>query len=106
MLRSSFVTGLRNLRLGNIIRISGSEKRDNSGVVSIDFLGYDNAIIGGKLSSSYNICTRCGLHCAPMAHGVLGNGLRGSVRFSFGYFNTMEEIDITLNAIREILEIS
>lgn len=41
-----------------------------------------------------------------MAHGVLGNGLRGSVRFSFGYFNTEEEIDITLNAIREILKIS
>lgn len=106
MLRSSFVKGLRNLKLDNIIRISGSEKRDNSGVVSIDFVGYDNAIIGAKLSSTYNIYTRCGLHCAPMAHNALGNGLRGSVRFSFGYFNTEEEIDITLNSIREILKVS
>ena len=105
MLRSSFVTGLRNLKHDNIIRISGSEKRNNSGVVSIDFVGYDNAIIA-KLSSTYNIYTRCGLHCAAMAHNALGNGLRGSVRFSFGYFNTMEEIDITLNSIREILKVS
>lgn len=106
MLRTSFVKGLRAMNLDDIIKISGSEKRDNSGVVSIDFVGYDNAIIGAKLSSVYKIYTRCGLHCAAMAHNALGNGLRGSVRFSFGYFNTEEEIDITLNSIREILKVS
>jgi possible cysteine desulfurase len=105
MLRTSFVKGLRAMNLDEIIRISGSEKRDNSGVVSIDFVGYDNAIIGAKLSSAYKIYTRCGLHCAAMAHNALGNALRGSVRFSFGYFNTEEEIDITLNSIREILKV-
>ena len=105
MLRTSFVKGLRAMNLDEIIRISGSEKRDNSGVVSIDFVGYDNAIIGAKLSSAYKIYSRCGLHCAAMAHNALGNALRGSVRFSFGYFNTEEEIDITLNSIREILKV-
>lgn len=44
-----------------------------------------------------NICTRAGLHCAPLAHKTLGSD--GAVRVSFGCFNTPGEVDYLLNVI-------
>lgn len=38
----------------------------------------------------YGICTRAGLHCAPLAHRTLGSD--GAVRVSFGAFNTEAEV--------------
>lgn len=38
------------------------------------------------------ICVRSGLHCAPMAHTVLGTGENGAVRVSFGAMNTEKEV--------------
>lgn len=56
-----------------------------------------------QLDDKYNIMTRSGLHCAPLAHQTIGTFPEGSLRFSIGYFNTMKEIDFTLNALNEIL---
>ena len=39
------------------------------------------------------ICVRGGLHCAPLAHAALGTQSTGTVRVSFSFFNTREEID-------------
>ena len=48
------------------------------------------------------ICMRAGLHCAPSAHESLGSlsTFGGSVRLSFGVFNTTNELDV----FRKILE--
>ncbi|MCL2068993.1 MAG: aminotransferase class V-fold PLP-dependent enzyme [Oscillospiraceae bacterium] len=81
-------------------------KKDASGrvaVVSVDFTGRDNADIAAALDSGYGIMTRCGLHCAPIAHQTLGTYPHGTVRFSFGYWNTADEIEYIIQAIREIL---
>lgn len=45
--------------------------------------------------------TRVGLHCAPLAHKSLGTFPEGTVRFSIGPFNTEEEIDTAIEAIRK-----
>lgn len=47
--------------------------------------------------------TRCGLHCAPNAHKVLGTFPQGTVRFSFGHFNSEEQVDYTADAVLNIL---
>ena len=69
-------------------------------------------IIYGELSSDeiskilaekYDIPTRAGAHCAPLAHKALGTEKDGIVRFSFSYFNEKEEIDQTIAALKEIL---
>lgn len=39
------------------------------------------------------VCVRGGYHCAPLAHRALGSEEQGSVRASFGYFNTCADID-------------
>ena len=46
--------------------------------------------------------TRCGLHCAPAAHRALGTFPQGTVRFSFGWYTTEEEIDAAVRAVAEI----
>ena len=87
------------------IRIVGT--RDWSkrlSTVSLDFNRIDNAEVSFLLDSEYGIMTRCGLHCAPLAHQTLGTYPQGTVRFAFGHENTEEEVEYAANAIREILE--
>ncbi|KUO49746.1 MAG: cysteine desulfurase [Desulfitibacter sp. BRH_c19] len=66
-----------------------------------------NEIDGGQLSfildQVYGIMTRSGLHCSPWAHQTMGTFPEGTVRFSFGWFNTLEEIEYTINALKEII---
>ena len=102
-LHQRFLEGLYEIKGKNLIRIPGKEGRENSGVVSIDFCTMDNALVCNRLASRYGIMTRQGLHCAPIAHQCFGTEKSGTVRFSFGFFNRMEEIDRTLLAIQEIL---
>jgi cysteine desulfurase family protein len=73
------------------------------GVVSCDFAVLDNADVADRLSSDYGVLTRCGLHCAPNAHKTYGTFPQGTVRFSFGWSNTPEDIDGALAALAEIL---
>lgn len=49
-----------------------------------------------------NICTRNGLHCAPLAHKTLGTLSRGGIRFSFGFFNSLTEVDKVYKVIKNI----
>jgi selenocysteine lyase/cysteine desulfurase len=58
--------------------------------------------VGLILDESFGIMARTGLHCAPSAHRTLGTFPHGAVRFSFGWFNTAAEIDIAVQALREI----
>ena len=55
-----------------------------------------------KYLENYGIMTRCGLHCAPAAHKTLGTYPSGTVRFSFGCLNTMDEIDYIIRALAQI----
>lgn len=71
-------------------------------VWSVDFLNCDNAEAAFCLESKYGIVTRCGLHCAPTAHRMLGTYPQGTVRFSAGYFTTMEELEQAAQAVREV----
>ena len=52
----------------------------------------------------YGIATRTGAHCAPLMHQALGTEAQGAVRFSFSHFNTEEEIQTGIEAVRELAE--
>lgn len=55
------------------------------------------------LDVDHNIASRSGLHCAPLVHEGLGTDkIHGAVRFGIGPFNTDEDIDTAIGAVREI----
>lgn len=86
------------------VKVAGKKTVEGRlGVVSIDFEGFDNSIVSFYLSSKYNIMTRVGMHCAPRAHKTLKTFPQGTVRFSFSHFNTKEEVDVCIDAIKTIL---
>ena len=71
-------------------------------VVSIQTLNVDCSDAAFRLDFDYGIETRVGLHCAPNAHKTLGTFPTGTIRFSFGAFNTEEQIDAAIDAIKKI----
>ena len=73
-------------------------------VVSLICENMDAAEFAYRLETEYNIWTRVGLHCAPQAHKTIGTFPSGTVRFSFGYFNTTEEAEYGAQAVRSICE--
>ena len=56
-----------------------------------------------QLAEQYGIMTRAGLHCAPLAHETAGTLATGTLRFSFGWQTTPEEITWTNHALQELL---
>lgn len=78
------------------------DSKKRAAVISINIGTMDSGEITFLLDSEYNIATRSGIHCAPLAHQSLGTLEQGAVRFSFGYFNTKGEIDKAIEALKEI----
>ena len=74
------------------------------GVISLDFVGQDNAEASFRLETEFGVLTRCGLHCAPSAHRTLDTFPRGTVRFSLGFASTEADVDAALAAIAAISE--
>lgn len=70
-------------------------------VVSIDHSDRDMALIALYLEEKAEIATRVGLHCAPLAHKHLQTFPRGSLRFSFGYTQKEEEVNLCLNLLKK-----
>ena len=73
-----------------------------SGVVSFTIEGISVSEVTMKLSDEYGIMSRQGLHCAPLAHRRIGTFPEGTVRFGFSVFNTRDEIDAAVKALKEI----
>lgn len=87
------------------VRPVGLDTREGrAAIVSVDFPEDDNARIAFELEQTYGIMTRVGLHCAPRAHRTLGTYPGGTVRFSFGWNNTMDEVETALEALGTILK--
>ena len=111
-LTERFINGLLPLEEAGHIRICGLKncyaEKDGvtvpvrTGVVSIQTLKVDCADAAFRLDFEFGIETRVGLHCAPNAHKTLGTFPTGTIRFSFGNFNTGEDVDAAINAVREI----
>ena len=71
-------------------------------IVSLNIEDFDSAEVSDELLTEYGIATRAGGHCAPLMHEALGNVEQGAVRFSFSHFNTQEEVEKAISAIREL----
>jgi len=72
-------------------------------VVSLNVKDILPSELGYVLDDEYGIMTRVGLHCAPVTHKTIGTSPNGTVRFSMGFFTTVEEVDLVLEALKKIV---
>ena len=88
------------------IKIYGDfSEKERCAIVTINVWDYDSSEVSDALFTQYGISTRPGAHCAPLMHKALATVEQGAVRFSFSHYNTIEEIDLAMKALREIAEI-
>lgn len=85
------------------VRIVGTtDPALRTGALPIVVDGWASADLSAALDSRYGICVRAGLHCAPAAHRAMGTFEGGgAARMSVGVYNTDEDVDAFVNAIRE-----
>jgi len=89
-------------RLADItgVRLVGTAT-EKASVLSFVLAGHDPLEVGKALNAE-GIAVRAGHHCAQPTLRRLG--LEATVRPSFAFYNTFEEIDVFLNAVRRIAE--
>jgi len=73
------------------------------GVLSFQVAGYSSEEVAMLLDEHFCIAVRGGLHCAPLVHQRLGTLDTGTVRVSVGVFNTHEDMEQLLLAVRELI---
>ncbi|PLX40462.1 MAG: cysteine desulfurase [Deltaproteobacteria bacterium] len=71
-------------------------------VFAFNIEGVDGAHVGYSLDEVYGIAVRVGLHCAPDAHKTIGAFPMGTVRASFGPFNTILHAEKLVEALTVI----
>lgn len=76
--------------------------KERCAIVTLNIGDYDSSEVSDALLMEYDISTRPGAHCAPLMHEALGTVEQGAVRFSFSHYNTEEEIEIAIQAIKEL----
>lgn len=99
-LADRFLSGVREIPG---IKLYGAfDQPTRSAIVSLNVGDVDSAEISDALMQGWGIATRPGAHCAPLMHRALGTERQGVVRFSFGYFNTTEEVDTAIDALCDL----
>lgn len=94
---------LRGLQDIEKVQVYGpTTSKDRTSVVSFTIGELDSGQVSYLLEKEFEIVTRAGLHCSPLAHQTIGTLKQGTCRISPGYFNTEREMNIAINAIAEI----
>lgn len=99
MLTQYFLDGIASINNENILVAGRQDISQRTGVVSLQIKNREMAQIAYELDDKFGIMTRVGLHCAPSAHKTLGTYPKGTVRFSFGWWNTKEDVEAAVNAL-------
>jgi cysteine desulfurase family protein len=101
ILTNKFIDGVLNIPSIQVYGHKDTSLRTST--ISINSNKIDNSELGFYLDSQFGITTRTGLHCAPLAHKSIGTYPTGTIRFSFGYFNDIKDVDYALSSINSII---
>ena len=85
-----------------VVVYGGLDAARQSATISFNVTGMAPSDVGLRLDEEYGIMCRVGLHCAPAAHRTIGTFPLGTVRFGIGAFNTPEEVDEAVAAVRQL----
>ena len=97
-LTRQLLNGLRDIP-GVTIYGTGDAARQTA-TVSFNIEQVEPSSAAFWLDEEFGICCRVGLHCSPAAHKTIGTFPRGTVRFGLGAFNTPDEINRAIAAVR------
>ncbi|MCP4628570.1 MAG: aminotransferase class V-fold PLP-dependent enzyme, partial [bacterium] len=87
------------------IELYGSEDMSRHvALLTCNVNGMNPVDAGAILDADFEIAVRVGLHCTPLVHKTLGSYPNGGIRFSVGPFNTMADIDRTVEAMSAIAQ--
>ena len=91
-------------RLENIngIVIHGPKAEDKVAITSISLNNLDTAEVGQMLGKKFGIMVRTGIHCSPLIHQNIGTKEQGTIRFSLGWANTRQDVELAVGAVQEI----
>ena len=95
-----FYEGVKDIE--NVTVYGDFDTMDRCAIVTLNIGDYDSSEVSDELLTGYGISTRSGGHCAPLMHKALGTVEQGAVRFSFSHYNTDEEVDAAVKAVREL----
>jgi cysteine desulfurase family protein len=84
------------------VKICSNFALPHTPIVTLNIGELDSAAVEFILSNEYGICARGGIHCAPLLHKALGTEKQGAVRFSFSSFNTEDEVQRAVKAVKLI----
>ena len=88
---------------GVIIYGIESEEQITS-IVSLNIKDRDSAEVAMALDREGEVAVRSQMHCAPLSHKHFHTLDQGMVRFSFGYFNTMDEVHEAAKILEKIIQ--
>ena len=92
-----FIEGLQSIK--GVFFYGNPDAAKRMPVVSFNIENMSPSDVSFELDENFDIMSRPGLHCAPLAHRTTGTYPQGTVRFSFGFYNTQEQILQSLKAI-------
>lgn len=84
------------------VTVYGRADAPHSPAVAMNLAGWESSELADALAQDFGIATRAGAHCAPRMHRALGTQGTGAVRMSFGWYNTQDDIDLAVRAVREL----
>ena len=99
-LTQRFLDGLQSIK--GVLIYGPVDTSRRISVVSFNVQDMTPSEVSLACDEQFGIMSRPGLHCAPSAHRTIGTFAQGTVRVSFGYFNTEEEINYALDAVRQL----
>ena len=73
-----------------------------SGVFSVNVDGLAPLELANLLERDFGLCTRPGVHCAPLAHKTIGTHPTGTCRLSFGPFTTERDVAHATGALAAV----
>jgi cysteine desulfurase family protein len=102
ILTQQFIDRLKEMR-GDVILYGHQDNSKRTAVVSFNLKNITSSEAALYFEEKWGIMCRPGLHCAPSAHKTIGTFPQGTVRFSFSFFHTKQDIDLACEAVRQIL---
>jgi cysteine desulfurase/selenocysteine lyase len=100
-LTNQFLMEIKNIEEINYYGPIKAEER--SAIISLNITDISPSQLIETLDNDFGILGRPGLHCAPAAHRTIKTFPMGTARFSFSFFNTLEEVNYLTSSLKKII---